>query len=114
MARIMVVEDDEASRETLLKYLRYRGYDALSASNGKEALEKLGATHVDIVLMDISMPIMDGIEATRIIREKSLPVVIIVLTAFSDEETMKKAIKAGADDFIPKRDLPKKLCNTLS
>ncbi|SHF64875.1 putative two-component system response regulator [Caldanaerobius fijiensis DSM 17918] len=102
MARIMVVDDEVSSRSFIVKYLKYLGYGVVEAANGKEALDKLEKIPVDVVLMDISMPVMDGIEATREIRERNYPVVVLMLTALTDEKAMDEAAGAGADDLLTK------------
>ncbi len=103
MVRVMVVDDEAQNRQIISQFLKFKGYEVLEASNGKEAVDLLDRNHkVDVVLMDIDMPVMDGIEATRIIRAKEFPVLIIVLTAYGDEQTMKRAAQVGADDFLTK------------
>jgi putative two-component system response regulator len=102
LARLMIVEDDNETRKMIMKFLRYKNYSVIEARDGVEALEKLRDTDVNLILMDISMPKMNGIEATKKIREARKHPIIIMITAFSDEEIMKKAAEAGADDFIPK------------
>jgi|Deesub1362A_J573_1020465.scaffolds.fasta_scaffold02301_2 putative two-component system response regulator len=103
MARVMAVEDDTATRRMLVKYLKYAGYTVLEAENGAKALELLEQdSTTDVILMDISMPVMDGIEATKRIRTKGYPVVILMLTALADELAMEEAARAGADDFLRK------------
>jgi len=100
--KIMVVEDDVGSRNFIVKFLHSKGYEVIEAENGKKALEILDNNKVDIVLMDISMPIMDGLEATKRIRDLGYPVMVIMLTAYKDLDMMRKSALAGADDYITK------------
>uniref|UniRef100_A0A7C3RM75 Response regulator n=1 Tax=Dictyoglomus thermophilum TaxID=14 RepID=A0A7C3RM75_DICTH len=100
--KIMIVEDDIESRNFLVKFLQSKRYEVIEAENGKKALEILKSNEVDIVLMDISMPIMNGLETTKRIRDLGYPVVVIMLTAYKDLDMMKKSAFAGADDYITK------------
>ncbi len=102
-ARILVVDDQPANIRLLEAILTPRGYDVRPASSGEEALKAIADTEVDLVLLDIVMPGMDGYEVCRRIREQSdtayLPVVMV--TASGDEQKVK-ALEAGADDFLTK------------
>ena len=103
MVRVMIVDDESQNRQIISQFLKFKGYEVLEASNGREAIEILERDQgIDVVLMDIDMPIMDGVEATKEIRSRKIPVLIIVLTAYGDEDTMKKAALVGADDFLTK------------
>ncbi len=98
----MIVEDDDATREMMADFLRYKNYDVIEAKNGLEALSKLKDESADVILMDVSMPEIDGIEATKKIRERGIPSIVVILTALSDKETVKRAAQVGADDFLLK------------
>jgi len=102
--KVLVVDDQPVNRGILGKFLAKEGHDVSFAENGKVALSVFDRENPDIVLMDIMMPVMDGYEATRLIKEKSgerfTPV--IVLTALDDEKGLAKCITAGADDFLSK------------
>jgi len=102
-ARVLVVDDQPPNVRLLEAILAPRGYDVLTASSGEEALAALDADDVDLVLLDIVMPGMDGYEVCREIRERPgtayLPVVMV--TASGDEQKVK-ALEAGADDFLTK------------
>lgn len=98
--KILVAEDNEGNYFLMQSILK--GFDVHHANNGKEAVEMSAAEHFDIILMDIKMPVMDGLEATRLIRErdKDIPIIAITANAFpSDEES---ALAAGCNTFIPK------------
>lgn len=102
-ARLLVVDDQPANIRLLEAILTPRGYDVRSASSGEEALTVIAGSDVDLVLLDIVMPGMDGYEVCRRIREQVdtayLPVVMV--TASGDEQKVK-ALEAGADDFLTK------------
>lgn len=99
----MIVEDEIEIRELLTKMLKYEGYQVVSAEDGKEALGILEKEKdIDIILMDINMPQVDGITATKMIRVMGYPAVVVILTAYGDKEIMEEAANAGADDFITK------------
>lgn len=101
MARILLVEDNEMNRDMLSRRLERRGFSVLIAVDGAEAVTKARAEHPDLVLMDMSLPVMTGWEATRIIRADpeigSMPV--IALTAHSMEGDREKAMEAGCNDY---------------
>ncbi len=102
MALLMVVEDDEETRKMMVKFLNHNGYEVIEAENGMNALSKIGKVAPDVILMDISMPKMNGIEATKKIKEMDIPSFVIMLTALSDEKVLEEAANAGADDFLMK------------
>ena len=98
---LLVVDDQPQNNEVLEAYLVPKGYDIVTAANGEEALLKLQRKQIDLVLLDIIMPGMDGFEVTRRIRKlNTLP--IILVTALRDTEDRVKGIEAGCDDFISK------------
>jgi adenylate cyclase len=101
--RVLVVDDQPQNIRLLEAILTPRGYDVQAASSGEEALKAIAESHVDLVLLDIVMPGMDGYEVCRRIREQPdtayLPVVMV--TASGDEQKVK-ALEAGADDFVTK------------
>ncbi len=101
MPTILVVDDDRDICEALKIYLAPAGHDVLTAYNGKEALKVLAQEQVDLVLMDIMMPQMDGISATEKIRETS-NIPVILLTAKSEENDKIHGLDIGADDYITK------------
>jgi CheY-like chemotaxis protein len=101
--RILIAEDIETSQKVAQQMLRKLGYEVDTVTNGIEALRALERQHYDIVFMDIKMPEMDGVEATRIIRQRwpNGPKVI-ALTAYGLEGDREKFIEAGMDDYISK------------
>jgi two-component system response regulator HydG len=99
--RILIVDDEASARSGLEKLLRLEGYEVRSAGDGQSALTALEEEPADVVVTDMKMPEMDGIELTQKIHEKyRLPV--IVVTAFGDVGSAVKAIRAGAEDYITK------------
>ncbi|MGD0020765.1 MAG: two-component system response regulator [Smithellaceae bacterium] len=101
---ILVVDDQPQNIELLEAHLVPQGYEIVTAVNGKEALEKLSGKQIDLILLDVMMPGMDGFEVTRRIRQDNthrlLP--IILVTALRETEARVKGIEAGCDDFISK------------
>jgi formate hydrogenlyase transcriptional activator len=104
LARILCVDDGPLNLSLLEAMLVPRGYLVLTAATGKEALEKIKTENIDICLLDVSMPVMDGFEICRRIKtdvvSRGIPVVLI--TAYSDQENRIRGIEAGAEDFISK------------
>jgi two-component system alkaline phosphatase synthesis response regulator PhoP len=116
MSKVLIV-DDEADIIELLEYnLKKEGYEVKSASNGEQAIDEAKKFQPDLILMDIMMPKMDGIEACRRIREiPSLKnVFILFLTARSEEYSEVAAFEVGADDFINKPIKPRALMSRVS
>ncbi|MDJ0766187.1 MAG: sigma-54 dependent transcriptional regulator [Myxococcota bacterium] len=102
MKRILVVDDIESIRVTLSALLSHRGYRVTAAANAKAALEILSAGEIDIVLADVRMPDMDGIELTRQIVSSKIPVTVVVMSAYGSVDNAIEAMKAGAYDYITK------------
>ncbi len=104
MPRILLVEDNEMNRDMLSRRLLRKGYDMILAVDGAEGVEKALAENPDLILMDMSLPVLDGWEATR--RLKAMPqtsaVPIIGLTAHAMEGDREKALGAGCDDYDTK------------
>ncbi len=100
---ILIAEDNPVNQKIALIVLKKLGYQADTAANGQEVLLALEDRSYDLVLMDIQMPEMDGIEATRIIRKRwPQGPKIIVVTAFDQEMCRDLCFNAGADDFLNK------------
>ena len=100
---ILVAEDDDVNQLLINAMLKKLGYNATLVSNGIEALQACETKHYDVVLMDMNMPIMNGIEATLQIRKSAIvQPTIIALTANAFESDKRIAINAGMDDFLTK------------
>ena len=104
MTKILLVEDNEMNRDMLSRRLQRKGYDVVMAVDGEEAVKLTVAEHPDLILMDMSLPVIDGWEATRRIRaDASLAgIPIIALTAHAMAGDREKAIAAGCDDYDTK------------
>lgn len=104
MTTILLVEDNELNRDMLGRRLQRRGYDVLIAVDGSEGIERAGNEKPDLVLMDMSLPVLDGWEATR--RLKAEPetqdIPVIALTAHAMSGDREKALAAGCDDYDTK------------
>jgi DNA-binding NtrC family response regulator len=100
--RILVVDDEPLIVKLLKHNLEKSGYEVLSAGNGREGLEVLEKETVDVVLLDIMMPEMDGMEALRRIKASERPVLVIMLTAKATIDTAVSCMKEGAHDFLSK------------
>jgi two-component system cell cycle response regulator DivK len=112
MAKILLVEDNEMNRDMLSRRLERRGYEVIVAVDGEEGVARARAEAPDLVLMDMSLPVLDGWEATRQLKAapetKSIP--IVALTAHAMAGDREKALEAGCDDFDTKPiDLPRLL-----
>lgn len=101
MKTVLVCDDDKAIVDSIAIYLKAEGYSVVTASNGKEAIEKLKENDVHCIVMDIMMPVMDGILATVKIREES-NVPIIFLSAKSEDTDKIAGLGFGADDYVTK------------
>ncbi|MDH5675696.1 MAG: response regulator [Myxococcales bacterium] len=103
-ARVLVVDDNADNRDLLSRRLKRRGYETVPAADGQEALDCVGNDRFDLVLLDIRMPGMDGIEVLRHIRERSnkIELPIIMVTAETDSAQVVRAISLGANDYVTK------------
>jgi DNA-binding NtrC family response regulator len=99
---ILVVDDEQVIRDSLLKWFREDGYDVCAAENAAEALRQLQTRKWDVLLLDIKMPGMDGMELQQRIREVDPSATIIFITAHATVDTAVKALKAGAFDYVTK------------
>ncbi len=99
--KILIVDDEERMRRILTDYLRIKGYDTVEAADGAEALRLFAAENPDMVLLDVMMPVMDGWEVCRRLRQTSR-VPILMLTARGEEEDELSGFALGADEYIAK------------
>lgn len=100
-ASVLVIDDEKSLRDFVRINLEVRGYNVTVAPNGAEGLAVFQSQHIDLVILDIMMPNMDGLETTRRIRQISI-VPIIILTALGEESDKVKAFDLGADDYLTK------------
>jgi CheY-like chemotaxis protein len=110
MAKILVVEDNEVNRDLIVRRLGRQGYQVLTAVDGQQGIDMAMAESPDLILMDMSLPVIDGWEATRTLRRipalRNVP--IIAVTAHAMSEDRAKALEAGCDDYAAKPiDMPK-------
>jgi two-component system response regulator MprA len=100
--RVLVVDDDSAVRESLERSLRFEGYDVSVAKDGAEALDVVSADHPDIVVLDVMMPRMDGLEACRQLRARGEDLPVLMLTARDGLADRVSGLDVGADDYLVK------------
>ncbi|MBF0457073.1 MAG: response regulator [Nitrospirae bacterium] len=102
--KIMIVDDDKTTRKILGLYLKGKGHEPVFAENGIDAIEKLASNEVALIMTDLNMPYMDGIELTRQLKSnpsfQSIP--ILMLTTENDDVERKKAVNAGIDAYMIK------------
>ena len=102
MFHILVVDDDKNTRLFLTALLEDAGYTVTAASNGVEALEQMDRAHVDLVVLDVMMPHMDGYEFTRLVRESDANLPILMVSAKQLPTDKHKGFAAGTDDYVTK------------
>jgi CheY-like chemotaxis protein len=104
MAKVLLVEDNEESRDGLSRHLRRKGYEVLVAVDGRQAVEAARAGTPDLILMDMSLPVLDGWEATRQLKAapETRGIPVIALTAHAMAGDRAKALEAGCDDYDTK------------
>ena len=100
--RVLVVDDDRAVRDSLRRSLEFNGYEVALAADGAEALVTLGSLQPDVVVIDVMMPRLDGIETTRALRAAGNDVPVLVLTARDAVGDRVEGLDAGADDYLTK------------
>ena len=113
MKRVLVAEDND-SNYMLMTFILKKKYDIFRANNGKEAVEKALTEAPDLVLMDIKMPLMDGLEATRQIKAQKPELPVIALTANAFDTDRQQAMQAGCDDFMSKPVNAEKCLQTIA
>src|SRR3954471_4798434 len=102
MSKILIVDDEPGMRQLLTIVFGREGHEVGAAENGRRALEVLRAQPADLIVSDVRMPDMGGIELLREARELLPDVAVVMMTAFATVETAREAFKLGADDFIQK------------
>jgi serine/threonine-protein kinase PpkA len=104
MTTVLIVEDDDDIRANITRLLKLEGFTIISATNGREALERARVIRPDVVISDINMPEMDGLALVQALRaDKALaPVPVMLLTALDDRASMRKGMSTGADDYLAK------------
>ncbi len=113
-ARVLVVDDEEGMREALSDLLSSSGFDIVgTASNGSEAVDLSAALRPDLVLMDLRMPEMDGIQATRHIKEHAPGIQVLILSAYEDPELRRAASAVGTYGYLVKGTSPSMIVDML-
>ena len=102
MPRVLVVDDEPDFIELLREFLTAKGYEVIAASNGEEGLRKVKEERPHLILLDVRMPKMNGLEVLKQVREIDHEVGVIMVTAVNEEETGRQALKLGAFDYITK------------
>jgi DNA-binding response OmpR family regulator len=100
--RILVVDDEEVVRTVLSRFLKGKGYDVVTAVNGKEALDRIKKERPHLMLLDIRMPEMDGFEVLRRVHEVDREIAVMMITANTDIDEARKTMEMGACDYIVK------------
>jgi two-component system, cell cycle response regulator DivK len=108
---ILVVDDNDNNREVYTALLEHCGYSVIEAADGRQGVQCARATHPDLILMDLSMPVMDGLEATTLLKQDvtTCDIPVIAVTAHDDSGTMSRALEAGMVSYLTKPIAPRKL-----
>jgi CheY-like chemotaxis protein/anti-sigma regulatory factor (Ser/Thr protein kinase) len=109
MTTILVVDDNPLDRAMVGKWIESAGWSAVFAENGRAALEKIERSRPDLVLTDIQMPEMDGLELVRQVKSRFPAIPIVLITAYGSEELAATALQIGASSYVPKRNLDRDL-----
>ncbi len=111
MPKILLVEDNEMNRDMLSRRLARRGYEVVMALDGQQAVEMAQSAAPDLILMDMSLPVIDGWEATRRVKAtpatRSIPIIALTAHAMADDEA--RALEAGCDAYLSKPISPKRV-----
>jgi len=113
VSKVLIVDDAIFMRTKASKILSEAGYEVVEASNGLEAVERYVKEKPDVVLMDITMPVLDGIGGLKEIRQNDPEAKVIMVTALGQRSMVLEAIRAGARDFIVKPYQPEKLLEAV-
>jgi two-component system cell cycle response regulator DivK len=113
--RVLLVDDYPDAREMYTEYLEFSGFEVVEAGNGMEALQRAIDTSPDIILMDLSLPVMDGWEATRRLKadQRTASIPVVALTGHALAGISEGAKKAGCDAFVTKPCLPEDLVREI-
>ena len=102
MKYVLIAEDESSIRDFVVINLRRNGYEVIEAVNGEDGYLKYKELQPDVVTMDITMPVMDGIESLSLIKHANADAKVVMITAAGQKEKMVDALKRGADEFITK------------
>ncbi len=113
LAKILIVDDEDIVLKSCLRVLQKLDYEIETAYSGQTALDNLEKNKYDIVVTDLMMPGMDGMQLLKEIKKRYPEVMVITLTGYATVETARQALKAGAFDYIPKPFTPDELRNVI-
>ena len=112
--KLMIVDDSNIMRETIETYLQNENVDVVGkAADGKEAIELFKSCSPDVITMDISMPKMNGVEATKRVKKRHTKIKVIILSRHREEEFIFQALNAGADGYLIKESAPSELISAI-
>ncbi|GAB2578578.1 DNA-binding response regulator [Paractinoplanes abujensis] len=100
--RVLVVDDDAAVRDSLARTLRFEGYQADTAADGRQALDQVRTVPPDLMILDVSMPVLDGLQTCRLLRAEGMALPVLMLTARDSVGDRVAGLDAGADDYLVK------------
>jgi two-component system response regulator MprA len=100
--RVLIAEDDRAVRESLVRALQLEGYTVAATNNGAEALDAVRQAEPDVLLLDVSMPLVDGLTVCRVLRSEENRLPVLMLTARTETSDRVAGLDAGADDYLSK------------
>ena len=109
MAKILIVDDEPRIRDLIREHLQFAGYTCAEAGDGTQALSELSNGGIDLVILDIMMPFMDGMTCLREMRTRKIMTPVIMLTARSEEYDKLSGLEGGADDYVVKPFSPREL-----
>lgn len=100
--KILVVDDEQVMRDLFKRVLSLKGYSVTAVDSGKESVEKVKANGFDIAFVDVVMPVMDGVETFRALKEANPKLHVVMMTGFAVEDKIREAMKNGAMDYLYK------------
>ena len=114
MPKVLVADDALFTRKVLREILESEGYEVIEATNGREAVDKFQTERPDLVLLDVSMPEMDGLTTLHAIKEIDSEAKVIMVSAMGQSSTVQEALKSGACDFVVKPFRPNQIRELIS
>ncbi|VAX26585.1 hypothetical protein MNBD_NITROSPIRAE02-1307 [hydrothermal vent metagenome] len=114
MGRVLVIDDEAIVRISCQRVLTPEGYEVVATSRGDEAIKLLENEHFDVVLTDLKMPDMDGIEVLKTIKERWPDIQVIIITGYGTISTAVEAIKLGAFEYVEKPFTPEDILNVVT
>ncbi|MGW4912607.1 response regulator transcription factor [Streptomyces sp. NPDC004270] len=108
-AHVLVAEDDPKQAEAIRRYLEHEGHTAVVVHNGREAIDETRRLRPDLLVLDVMMPVVDGLDVCRVLRAENADLAVLMLTARSGEEDLLLGLDLGADDYMTKPYSPREL-----